>query len=355
MVSTFDTTVSLFGFVVIGIAFISNVAQIIVMLKKKIVSKRPFEMCLFSMAFSDLMFVLTTGLPFAVYKWHGTWSLGAHICQVYVVGRAVFEKISLYTIGFIGIESFRSLGNVGGQAFSMATTRCTIVCVWVLTLATGCPYAVWHVLVESQDGSQMCQVTFFNPITAVYTIVMKALYIVPLLVIIICYSGVMYRTIKSRRRVVDISSIASTSAARRQHLKPLLRVTSSCIWIATLYMVCKIPFTVVLLRAYASLDTSELMLAEALWVLSTANAATSPFVYRMLTTSKLKCCRIKFWKKTSNVVDVVPVKALSVKLPDAAQRLTRRCAVDVFTDEAQHVTTITLNICTRQDEVLSTQ
>ncbi|XP_048246316.1 neuropeptide Y receptor type 1-like [Haliotis rufescens] len=200
MTSIFDQSVSSLEFLVIAIASIGNVALIVVMLKKKIVQRRPFETCLFSMAFSDLMFVLTTALPFSLYKLLGTWSLGVHICQVHLVGRAVFERISLCTIGFIGIESFRALGNVNGQAFSMGTTRAFIVCVWGFTLASGCPYAAWYVLTDNPDGSKKCHVIFFNSVTLAYTVVMRTLFVIPVVIVIICYTGVICRTVKSHRR-----------------------------------------------------------------------------------------------------------------------------------------------------------
>lgn len=205
------------------------------------------DVYLYNVAVADLIFVVA--LPFIIYNEQHSWLMGLAVCKML---RSAYS-INLYSgmLLLACISGDRYLAIVQARKFFVARSRTLIysrlICsaLWVLAVALTVPTLIYTERFEETSlwtgtVTVMCQMPFWTTEKAklmkvlVPSLQMAVGFLLPLLVMVFCYSSIVYTLLKTQ------------STKRHKAVRVVLAVVM-------VFIVCQLPYNVVLLYHTVSL------------------------------------------------------------------------------------------------------
>ncbi|XP_078279158.1 delta-type opioid receptor-like [Rhinoraja longicauda] len=234
---------------------------------------------IFNLALADAL--ATSTLPFqsAKYLMH-TWPFGELLCKIIISIDYYNMFTSIFTLTMMSVDRYIAVCHpVKALDFRTPTNAKIVnVCMWLLSSTIGVPVMVMAITRPDGKGSVMCLIQFPEPKTYWENVTKICVFIfafvIPVLVITICYSLMILR----------LRSVRLLSGSKEKD-RNLRRITRMVLIVVAIFIICWTPIHIfVMVKALVKVSDSPLMSVS--WhfciALGYTNSCLNPVLYAFL-------------------------------------------------------------------------
>ncbi|XP_072316560.1 opioid receptor, delta 1b [Eucyclogobius newberryi] len=242
---------------------------------------------IFNLALADAL--ATSTLPFQSAKYlMGTWPFGELLCKAVIAIDYYNMFTSIFTLTMMSVDRYIAVCHPV-RALDFRTpgkAKIINVCIWILSSAVGVPVTIMAVTKVTSKGNTVCKLQFPEPywdtVTNIFVFIFA--FVVPVLVIIVCY-GLMIQRLKSVRLL----------SGSKEKDRTLRRITRMVLVVVAAFVICWTPIHVfIIIRIIVHIDHNNL-LVKASWHLCIAlgytNSSLNPVLYAFLDENFKRCLR----------------------------------------------------------------
>ncbi|CAK6967528.1 opioid receptor%2C delta 1b [Scomber scombrus] len=244
---------------------------------------------IFNLALADAL--ATSTLPFQSANYlMSTWPFGELLCKVVLAIDYYNMFTSIFTLTMMSVDRYIAVCHpVRALDFrTPAKAKLINVCIWILSSAVGVPVMIMAVTTVTKEGNTTCGLRFPQPDwywdTVMKICVFVLAFVVPVLVITICY-GLMILRLKSVR-------LLSGSKEKDRNMR---RITRMVLVVVAAFIICWTPIHIfIIVKTIVHIDRKNL-LVTASWHLCIAlgytNSSLNPVLYAFLDENFKRCFR----------------------------------------------------------------
>ncbi|KAI9540974.1 hypothetical protein NQZ68_035261 [Dissostichus eleginoides] len=216
-------------------------------------AKTMTDVYLFNVAVADLIFVLA--LPLIIYNERNSWAMGPVACKVLRSAYSINLYSGMLLLACVSGDRYVAIvqarRSFGARSHALIYSRLICSAVWVLAVALTLPtllytkhFEEFNVYAADEPVSVICQLSFDESETAklikvvVPTLQMAIGFLLPLLVMVFCYSCIMGTLLRAQ------------SSQRHKAVRVVLAVV-------VVFIVCHLPYNAALLNHTLSLFTER--------------------------------------------------------------------------------------------------
>uniref|UniRef100_A0AAQ5X642 G-protein coupled receptors family 1 profile domain-containing protein n=1 Tax=Amphiprion ocellaris TaxID=80972 RepID=A0AAQ5X642_AMPOC len=240
---------------------------------------------IFNLALADAL--VTTTMPFQSTDYLlNTWPFGEVVCKVFISIDYYNMFTSIFTLTMMSVDRYVAVCHPV-KALDFRTpikAKMINVCIWILSSAAGIPAFVLGGTQTNSDITE-CALQFPEPYTYWDTLmkicVFVFAFIVPVLIITVCYSLMVLR----------LKSVRMLSGSREKD-RNLRRITRLVVVVVAVFVVCWTPIHIfILVKALVSVpETTAIMAAYFFCVaLGYTNSSLNPVLYAFLDENFKRC------------------------------------------------------------------
>ncbi|XP_029316796.1 C-C chemokine receptor type 6 [Cottoperca gobio] len=204
-------------------------------------TKTMTDVYLYNVAVADLIFVLA--LPFIIYNEQHSWSIGPVACKILRSAYSINLYSGMLLLACVSCDRYVAIvqarRSFGARSRTLIYSRLICSAIWLFAVALTLPTLVYtELFIEQNLGDEtvsvMCQLSFSKNETAklmkvvVPSLQMAIGFLLPLIVMVFCYSSIMYTLLKAQ------------SSQRHKAVRVVLAVVA-------VFIVCHLPYNVALL------------------------------------------------------------------------------------------------------------
>ncbi|KAL0962176.1 hypothetical protein UPYG_G00336690 [Umbra pygmaea] len=245
---------------------------------------------IFNLALADAL--ATSTLPFQSANYlMGTWAFGEVLCKVVIAIDYYNMFTSIFTLTMMSVDRYIAVCHpVKAMEFRTASKGKVInVLIWVLSSAIGVPIMVMAVTKPKPDSDQiMCMLKFPKPdrywdtVTKICVFIFA--FVVPVMVITICYSLMILR----------LRSVRLLSGSKEKD-RNMRRITRMVLVIIAAFIICWTPIHIfIIVKTMVEIDSKN-PFVKASWHLCIAlgymNSSLNPVLYAFLDENFKRCFR----------------------------------------------------------------
>ncbi|XP_005738888.1 delta-type opioid receptor [Pundamilia nyererei] len=240
---------------------------------------------IFNLALADAL--VTTTMPFQSTDYLlNTWPFGEVVCKVFISIDYYNMFTSIFTLTMMSVDRYVAVCHPV-KALDFRTplkAKMINVCIWILSSAAGIPAFVLGGTQTNSDITE-CALQFPDPY-AKWDTLMKILvfvfaFVVPVLIITVCYSLMVLR----------LKSVRMLSGSREKD-RNLRRITRLVVVVVAVFVVCWTPIHIfILVKALVTVpETTAIMAAYFFCVaLGYTNSSLNPVLYAFLDENFKRC------------------------------------------------------------------
>ncbi|KAM8823693.1 delta-type opioid receptor-like isoform 1-T1 [Spinachia spinachia] len=240
---------------------------------------------IFNLALADAL--VTTTMPFQSTDYLlNTWPFGEVVCKVFISIDYYNMFTSIFTLTMMSVDRYVAVCHPV-KALDFRTpikAKMINVCIWILSSAAGIPAFVLGGTQTKSDITE-CALQFPEPYvywdTLMKICVFVFAFVVPVLIITVCYSLMVLR----------LKSVRMLSGSREKD-RNLRRITRLVVVVVAVFVVCWTPIHIfILVKALASVpETTAIMAAYFFCVaLGYTNSSLNPVLYAFLDENFKRC------------------------------------------------------------------
>ncbi|XP_053268625.1 delta-type opioid receptor-like [Pleuronectes platessa] len=240
---------------------------------------------IFNLALADAL--VTTTMPFQSTDYLlNTWPFGEVVCKVFISIDYYNMFISIFTLTMMSVDRYVAVCHPV-KALDFRTpikAKMINVCIWLLSSAAGIPAFVLGGTQTNSDITE-CALQFPEPYvywdTVMKVCVFVFAFVVPVLIITVCYSLMVLR----------LKSVRMLSGSREKD-RNLRRITRLVVVVVAVFVVCWTPIHIfILIKALVSVpETTAIMAAYFFCVaLGYTNSSLNPVLYAFLDENFKRC------------------------------------------------------------------
>ncbi|TKS87627.1 Kappa-type opioid receptor [Collichthys lucidus] len=282
---------------------------------------------IFNLALADAL--VTTTMPFQSTDYLlNTWPFGEVVCKVFISIDYYNMFTSIFTLTMMSVDRYVAVCHpVKALDFRTPNKAKMInVCIWILSSAAGIPAFVLGGTQTKSDITE-CALQFPEPYvywdTVMKICVFVFAFVVPVLIITVCYSLMVLR----------LKSVRMLSGSREKD-RNLRRITRLVVVVVAVFVVCWTPIHIfILVKALASVpETTTVMAAYFFCVaLGYTNSSLNPVLYAFLHENFRRCfkdfcfsARLKGDKVSGSKKGPITMREVAVPLenPDGTSKPT---------------------------------
>ncbi|XP_028281011.1 opioid receptor, delta 1b [Parambassis ranga] len=244
---------------------------------------------IFNLALADAL--ATSTLPFQSAKYlMNTWPFGELLCKVVIAIDYYNMFTSIFTLTMMSVDRYIAVCHpVKALDFrTPAKAKLINVCIWIFSSAIGVPVMTMAVTEVTDKGNTNCSLAFPEPqqywdkVTKICVFIFA--FVVPVLVITVCYSLMILR-LKSVR-------LLSGSKEKDRNLR---RITRMVLVVVAVFIICWTPIHIfIIVRTIVEVDHKSLLVMTS-WHLCIAlgytNSSLNPVLYAFLDENFKRCFR----------------------------------------------------------------
>ncbi|TWW70842.1 delta-type opioid receptor-like [Takifugu flavidus] len=240
---------------------------------------------IFNLALADAL--VTTTMPFQSTDYMmNTWPFGEVVCKVFISIDYYNMFISIFTLTMMSVDRYVAVCHpVKALDFRTPVKAKVInVCIWILSSAAGIPAFVLGGT-QTKSGITECALQFPDPYvywdTLMKVCVFVFAFVVPVLIITVCYSLMVLR----------LKSVRMLSGSREKD-RNLRRITRLVVVVVAVFVVCWTPIHIfILVKALVNVpETTAIMGAYFFCVaLGYTNSSLNPVLYAFLDENFKRC------------------------------------------------------------------
>ena len=261
------------------VSLTANVLVILIVCRDKRMRK-PINYFIVNMCSSDLLITLVymprTVSIFAVgYEWLVTGLAGLATCKIVPFLLETATTVSILTVVVISLDRFLSVLFPLRTIITSRPARAIIFAMWIISAAFRSP--IFYIKLVERNGKTFCTLDLDAEIykgaaSVYYKVVMATLYILPLLLIVLFYSGIIFVLKRKNAAIRLFRRDGGRAAAKNQQVLRMVMVVVAvffCCWI--LY------FVVLVLDTMKVIVSCEVRFARL--ILAHSNCAITPCLY----------------------------------------------------------------------------
>ncbi|KAM8730876.1 delta-type opioid receptor-like [Acanthopagrus latus] len=240
---------------------------------------------IFNLALADAL--VTTTMPFQSTDYLlNTWPFGEVVCKVFISIDYYNMFTSIFTLTMMSVDRYVAVCHPV-KALDFRTpikAKMINVCIWILSSAAGIPAFVLGGTQTKSDITE-CALQFPEPYvywdTLMKVCVFVFAFVVPVLIITVCYSLMVLR----------LKSVRMLSGSREKD-RNLRRITRLVVVVVAVFVVCWTPIHIfILVKALVSIpETTAIMAAYFFCVaLGYTNSSLNPVLYAFLDENFKRC------------------------------------------------------------------
>ncbi|XP_037612184.1 delta-type opioid receptor-like [Sebastes umbrosus] len=240
---------------------------------------------IFNLALADAL--VTTTMPFQSTDYLlNTWPFGEVVCKVFIAIDYYNMFTSIFTLTMMSVDRYVAVCHPV-KALDFRTpikAKMINVCIWILSSAAGIPAFVLGGTQTKSDITE-CALQFPEPYvywdTLMKICVFVFAFVVPVLIITVCYSLMVLR----------LKSVRMLSGSREKD-RNLRRITRLVVVVVAVFVVCWTPIHIfILVKALVSIpETTAIMAAYFFCVaLGYTNSSLNPVLYAFLDENFKRC------------------------------------------------------------------
>ncbi|XP_058493810.1 delta-type opioid receptor-like [Solea solea] len=240
---------------------------------------------IFNLALADAL--VTTTMPFQSTDYLlNTWPFGEVVCKVFISIDYYNMFTSIFTLTMMSVDRYVAVCHPV-KALDFRTpikAKMINVCIWILSSAAGIPAFILGGT-QTNSGITECALQFPEPYvywdTLMKVCVFVFAFVVPVLIITVCYSLMVLR----------LKSVRILSGSREKD-RNLRRITRLVVVVVAVFVVCWTPIHIfILIKALASVpETTAIMAAYFFCVaLGYTNSSLNPVLYAFLDENFKRC------------------------------------------------------------------
>ncbi|XP_071777590.1 kappa-type opioid receptor-like isoform X2 [Centroberyx gerrardi] len=240
---------------------------------------------IFNLALADAL--VTTTMPFQSTDYLlNTWPFGEVVCKVFISIDYYNMFTSIFTLTMMSVDRYVAVCHPV-KALDFRTpikAKMINVCIWILSSAAGIP-ALLLGGTQTNNGTTECALQFPEPYvywdTLMKICVFVFAFVVPVLIITVCYSLMVLR----------LKSVRLLSGSREKD-RNLRRITRLVVVVVAVFVVCWTPIHIfILVKALVSVpETTAVMAAYFFCVaLGYTNSSLNPVLYAFLDENFKRC------------------------------------------------------------------
>ncbi|XP_044033259.1 delta-type opioid receptor-like isoform X1 [Siniperca chuatsi] len=240
---------------------------------------------IFNLALADAL--VTTTMPFQSTDYLlNTWPFGEVVCKVFISIDYYNMFTSIFTLTMMSVDRYVAVCHPV-KALDFRTpikAKMINVCIWILSSAAGIPAFILGGTQTKSDITE-CALQFPEPYvywdTLMKICVFVFAFVVPVLIITVCYSLMVLR----------LKSVRMLSGSREKD-RNLRRITRLVVVVVAVFVVCWTPIHIfILVKALASVpETTAIMAAYFFCVaLGYTNSSLNPVLYAFLDENFKRC------------------------------------------------------------------
>ncbi|KAG7231164.1 hypothetical protein INR49_011995, partial [Caranx melampygus] len=240
---------------------------------------------IFNLALADAL--VTTTMPFQSTDYLlNTWPFGEVVCKVFISIDYYNMFTSIFTLTMMSVDRYVAVCHPV-KALDFRTpikAKMINVCIWILSSAAGIPAFILGGT-QSNSGITECALQFPEPYvywdTLMKVCVFVFAFVVPVLIITVCYSLMVLR----------LKSVRMLSGSREKD-RNLRRITRLVVVVVAVFVVCWTPIHIfILVKALVSVpETTAIMAAYFFCVaLGYTNSSLNPVLYAFLDENFKRC------------------------------------------------------------------
>ncbi|XP_072307122.1 delta-type opioid receptor-like [Eucyclogobius newberryi] len=270
---------------------------------------------IFNLALADAL--VTTTIPFQTTDYMlKTWPFGEVVCKVFIAIDYYNMFTSIFTLTMMSVDRYIAVCHpVKALDFRTAVKAKMInVCIWILSSAAGIPAFILGGT-QTNSGITECALQFPEPYVY-YDTVMKVCvfvfaFVVPVLIITVCYSLMVLR----------LKSVRMLSGSREKD-RNLRRITRLVVVVVAVFVVCWTPIHIfILVKALVNIPESNAIMAAYFFcvALGYTNSSLNPVLYAFLDENFKRCfkdfclsARLKREKVSGSKTALSKVRELAV-------------------------------------------
>uniref|UniRef100_A0A668TNP2 G-protein coupled receptors family 1 profile domain-containing protein n=1 Tax=Oreochromis aureus TaxID=47969 RepID=A0A668TNP2_OREAU len=244
---------------------------------------------IFNLALADAL--ATSTLPFQSAKYlMSTWPFGEVLCKVVIAIDYYNMFTSIFTLTMMSVDRYIAVCHpVKALDFrTPAKAKLINVAIWILSSAIGVPVMIMAVTKVTEEGVTLCSLGFPEPDwywdTVIKICVFIFAFVVPVLVITICY-GLMILRLKSVRLL----------SGSKEKDKNLRRITRMVLVVVAVFIICWTPIHIFVIVKTAVKVDRENLLTMACWhiciALGYTNSSLNPVLYALMDENFKRCFR----------------------------------------------------------------
>ncbi|XP_072890863.1 delta-type opioid receptor-like [Hemitrygon akajei] len=234
---------------------------------------------IFNLALADAL--ATSTLPFQSAKYlMNTWPFGELLCKIIISIDYYNMFTSIFTLTMMSVDRYIAVCHPV-KALDFRTpmnAKIVNVCMWLLSSAIGVPVMVMAITRPDDNGSVMCGIQFPEPrrywenVTKICVFIFA--FVIPVLVITICYSLMILR----------LRSVRLLSGSKEKD-RNLRRITRMVLVVVAIFIICWTPIHIfVIVKALVKVGSSPLISVS--WhfciALGYTNSCLNPVLYAFL-------------------------------------------------------------------------
>ena len=288
------------------VSLIGNLVIVLIVYKTPTLRK-PINMLIANMAFSDLLFpIFTFPVRLAYFNAGGRWligggNLGQALCKLHVFGAYISSLVSVQSLVLITVDRFGAVV-VPLRSPLITSKQCPffIVATWIIAMAVHSPYLAVSKLVEYPGGmrctSQWRETLGANANRNFVLVVAIVFFYTPFVLLAILYSVIL---IKLKRQAHPGEASANAEEQRTRRIRNVLKMA---IAIVVAFFICLIPMFSNVMISVLSAPISTISCSFYLYnviaiFMSLANCAINPIIclifssnYRQALKRLANCC-----------------------------------------------------------------
>lgn len=229
------------------------------------------------LSLSDLLLCLFA-IPFTpMNALHTTWVFGSIMCKLVPMVLALSVFVSTLTSVVIAIDRYIVIVHPHFPRMTHKTQLIMIIGIWIISISSSVPIAVFTAHIDGQDGIKMCREDWPNALSSkIYTwFILSIQLIIPAITITLCYVAVSYRLYK--RSEVRLGS--RVEAKLRMEAKRNRRINRMLIAMVVIFIICWLPLD--LFHFFSKVLPKKYMLPVFLiaHIIAMSSVMYNPFLY----------------------------------------------------------------------------
>lgn len=277
-VATRTSRLVVYGAIIL-VSLAANALVIFIVCREKRMRK-PINFFIVNMCSSDLLITVVymprTASIFAVgYEWWVSGLAGLATCKIVPFLLETATTVSILTVVIISLDRFLSVLFPLKTCITSRPARVIIAAMWVLSAAFRSP--IFYIKLVERNSKMYCTLDLDAEIhkgaaTVYYKVVMATLYILPLLLTVVFYSGIIFVLKRKNAAIKFLRRDGGRTAAKNQQvLRMVLVVVAAFVFCWILY------FVVLVLDTIKVKVSCEVRFARL--ILAHSNCAITPCLY----------------------------------------------------------------------------